>query len=55
MLARAWQEFEYRIHVCRVTRGEHIEHLELSKKKSFFSFPVAVKNSINVGPLVFLL
>ena len=25
------------------------------KKKNFFSFPVAVKNSINVGPLVFLL
>ena len=26
-----------------------------SKKKNFFSFPVAVKNSIKVGPLVFLL
>ena len=25
------------------------------KKKNFFSFPVAVNNSINVGPLVFLL
>jgi len=25
------------------------------KKKNFFSFPVAVKNSIKVGPLVFLL
>jgi hypothetical protein len=22
-----WQEFEYRINVCRVTRGAHIEHL----------------------------
>ena len=31
-----WQEFEYRIHVCRVTRGAHIEHLWLSKKKSVF-------------------
>ena len=41
--------------VCRVIRGAHIEHLYLSKKKYFFSFSVAVKNSIKVGPLVFLL
>jgi hypothetical protein len=27
MLTRAWQEFEYRIDVRRVTRGTHIEHL----------------------------
>jgi hypothetical protein len=25
--ARVWQELEYRIDVCRVTRGAHIEHL----------------------------
>ena len=25
------------------------------KKKTFFNFPMAVKNSIKVGPLVFLL
>ena len=48
-----WQELEYRIDVCRVTRGAHIEHLYLSK--NFFSFSVAVNNSIKVGPLVFLL
>ena len=29
MLTRVWQELEYRIDVCRVTRGSHIEHLEL--------------------------
>jgi hypothetical protein len=23
---RVWQELEYRIDVCRVTRGAHIEH-----------------------------
>jgi len=23
----AWQELQYRINVCRVTRGAHIEHL----------------------------
>ena len=29
MLTREWQELEYRIDVCRVTRGAHIEHLQL--------------------------
>jgi hypothetical protein len=29
MLTRVWQELEYRIDVCRVTRGAHIEHLQL--------------------------
>jgi hypothetical protein len=32
MLTRVWQELEYRIDVCRVTRGAHIEDLWLSKK-----------------------
>jgi hypothetical protein len=27
MLTRVWQELEYRIDVCCVTRGTHIEHL----------------------------
>jgi hypothetical protein len=27
MLIRVWQELEYRIHVCRVNLGAHIEHL----------------------------
>ena len=27
MLTRVWQELEYRIDVCRVTRDAHIEHL----------------------------
>jgi len=27
MLTRVWQKLEYRIDVCRVTRGEHIEQL----------------------------
>jgi hypothetical protein len=27
MLMRVWQELEYRINVCRVTHGAHIEHL----------------------------
>jgi len=49
MLTCVWQELEYRIDVCRVTSGAHIKRLY------FFSFPVAVRNSIKVGPLVFLL
>jgi hypothetical protein len=27
MVTRVWQNLEYRINVCRVTRGAHIEHL----------------------------
>jgi len=26
MLTLVWQQLEYRIDVCRVTRGAHIEH-----------------------------
>ena len=41
--------------VCNTGGTTHIEYLYLSKKKTFFSISVAVKNSIKVGPLVFLL
>jgi hypothetical protein len=52
--------------VCRIIRGAHIELCAVSsvvhtsnisscKRKNFFSFPVAVNNSIKVGPLVFFL
>jgi hypothetical protein len=27
MLTRVWQEFDYRIDICGVTKGAHIEHL----------------------------
>ena len=26
-LGRVWQELDYRLNVCRVTNGAHIEHL----------------------------
>jgi hypothetical protein len=52
-LLTAEDDVEYRIDLCRVTRGAHIEHLELAK--IFFSISVAVNNSIKVGPLVSLL
>jgi hypothetical protein len=55
LLTRVLKELENRIDVCRVTRGAHIDTSLVVKKKIFFSFPVAVNNSINVGPLVFLL
>jgi hypothetical protein len=27
MLTRVWNEMDYRIHVCRITKGGYIEHL----------------------------
>jgi hypothetical protein len=27
MLQRVWQELDYRIDICRVTKGGHIEHM----------------------------
>ena len=27
MLKRVWQELDYRIDICRITKGAHIEHL----------------------------
>jgi hypothetical protein len=27
MLQRVWQKLDYRIDICRVTNGRHIEHL----------------------------
>jgi hypothetical protein len=42
--------------MCAVSPVVHTSNISsCKKKKNFFSFPVAVKNSIKVGPLVFLL
>jgi hypothetical protein len=27
MLTRVWQKFDYRVDICRVTKGAHIENL----------------------------
>jgi hypothetical protein len=51
MLTRVWHEREYSIHVSPVVHTPNISRCQ----KSFFSFPVAVNNSIKVGPLVLLL
>jgi len=51
--ARVGQELQYRIAVWRVT-VVHTSNIS-GCQNNFFSFPVAVNNSIKVGPLVFLL
>ena len=41
--------------MCALSPVVHTSNISSCQKKNFFSFPVAVKNSIKVGPLVFLL
>jgi len=42
--------------MCAVSSVVHTSNISsCQKKKTFSSFPVAVNNSIKVGPLVFLL
>ena len=43
------------VSMCAVSPAVHTSNISSYKKKNFFSFPVAVNNSIKVGPLVFLL
>jgi hypothetical protein len=45
MLTRVWQELEYRIDVCRVTRGAHIE----CKKKTPFSVLLWFRKYLSYG------
>jgi hypothetical protein len=45
MLMRVWQELEYCIDVCHVTRGAYIS----SYQKKLFQFSVDVNSSIKVG------
>ena len=49
------EELEYRIDVCRITRGEQIVISSCQKKKKKFIFPVAGNIPIKVVPLVFVL
>ena len=41
--------------MCAVSPVVHTSNISSGQKKYFFGFPVAVKNSIKVSPLVFLL
>jgi hypothetical protein len=38
MLTRVWQELEYRIDVCRVTRGVNTSNISSCQKKTFSVF-----------------
>jgi hypothetical protein len=42
------------VSMCAVSPVVHASNISSCQKKNFFSFPVAVNNSIKVGPLVFL-
>ena len=33
ILHRVWDEFDYRVDVCRVTQGSHVEGLRLTHEK----------------------
>jgi hypothetical protein len=37
ILTRVWNEMDYRIDVCRITKREHIEHLYVKKLGEFLS------------------
>ena len=41
--------------MCAVSPVVHTSKISSCQKKTFFSFPVAVKKSFKVGPLDFLL
>jgi len=43
------------VSMCDVSPVVHTSNFSSCQKKNFFTFPVAVNNSIKVGPLVFLL
>ena len=43
------------VSMCAVSPVVHTSNISSCQKKTSFSFPVAVKNSIKLGPLVFLL
>jgi len=35
MLQQVWAEMDYQLDVCRVTKGGHIQHLQVIKKKKY--------------------
>jgi hypothetical protein len=43
------------VSMCAVSPVVHTAKISSCKRKNLFGFPVAVSNSIKVGPLVFLL
>jgi hypothetical protein len=55
MLTRVWNEMDYRIDVCRITKSGHIEHLWNMQKKTWrVSFYIGVRITI-IRCVVYLL
>jgi len=52
---RSWGLCVRFVSMCDMSTLVHTSKTSICHKKNFFGFPVAVKNSIKVGPLVFLL
>jgi len=48
MLTRVWNEVDYRIDVCRITKDGHIEYLSnrYKKKKNSESFSIGVRTTM---------
>jgi hypothetical protein len=55
MLTRVWGKNLNIVSMCAVSPVVHKSNISSCQKKDFFNVPVAVNNSIKVGPLVFLL
>ena len=56
MLHRVWDEFDYRVDVCRVTQGAHIEELLVAHEKlgqlpllTVYLYPCKVRNKFIVN------
>jgi hypothetical protein len=51
-LLRAWEEFQYRFDVCRITNGAHIENLQINISShdvsSYFSFLTVTDSKIHL-------
>ena len=55
MLTRVCGKILNIVSMCAVSPVVHTSNISSFQKRNFFSFLVAVNNSIKVGPLVFLL
>ena len=55
MLTRVWGKNWNIVSMCAVSPVVHTPNIYSCQKKTLFSFPLAVNNSIKVCPLVFLL